>query len=56
MENYIHRENLALFKKRLEEAHTDAERKVLLMLLAEEEANEPPPMTGEKVPPMRTHF
>jgi hypothetical protein len=46
MENYIHRENLALFKKRLEKAHTDAERKVLLMLLAEEEANEPPPKNG----------
>jgi hypothetical protein len=30
MEKYIHRENLALFKKRLGEPHTDAEREVLM--------------------------
>jgi hypothetical protein len=35
-----------MIRKRLEEAHTDAERKVLLRLLAEEEANEPPPKNG----------
>jgi hypothetical protein len=46
MEKYIHRENLTLFKKRLAEAHTDAERVVLLKLLAEEEAKEPPPKNG----------
>ncbi len=43
MEEFIHRENLALFNKRLAEPHTDAEREVLLKLLAEEEAKEPPP-------------
>jgi hypothetical protein len=46
MEKYIHRENLTLFKKRLAEAHTDAEREVLLKLLAEEAAKEPPPKNG----------
>ena len=33
----------ALFKKRLAEPHSDAERDVLLKLLADEEAKEPPP-------------
>ena len=42
MEKYIHRENLTLFKKRLAESHSNAEREVLLKLLAEEEAKEPP--------------
>ena len=37
MEKFIHRENLALYKKRLAEPHTDAEREVLLRLLTEEE-------------------
>ena len=41
MDKYIHRENLTLFKKRLAEAHTDAEREVLLKLLADEEGKEP---------------
>ena len=41
MEKFIHRENLALYKKRLAEVHTDAEREVLLKLLADEEAKEP---------------
>ena len=43
MEKYIHRENLTLFRKRFAESHSDAEREVLLKLLAEEEAKEPPP-------------
>jgi hypothetical protein len=43
MEKFIHRENLALFRKRLAEPHSDAERQVLLKLLADEEAREPPP-------------
>ncbi len=42
MEKFIHRENLALFKKRLAEPHSDAEREVLLKLIADEEAKEPP--------------
>jgi hypothetical protein len=41
MDKYIHRENLTLFKKRLAEARTDAEREVILKLLADEEAKEP---------------
>jgi len=46
MEKYIHRENLTLFKRRLSEAHTDAEREVVLKLLANEEAKEPSPKNG----------
>ena len=43
MEEFIRRENLTLFKKRLEEQHrTDQEREVLKKLLAEEEAKERP--------------
>lgn len=40
MEKFIHRENLALYKKRLEGPHTAAEREVLLKWLAEEEQKE----------------
>ena len=40
MDRYIHRENLSLLRKRLSEAHDDATHKVLLKLLAEEEAKE----------------
>jgi hypothetical protein len=43
MERFIHRENLALFKKRLAEPCDDARRQLLLRLLAEEEAREIPP-------------
>jgi hypothetical protein len=43
MERFIHRENLALYRKRLTEAHSEAEHEVLLKLLAEEEAKESPP-------------
>ena len=46
MQEFIHRENLALFKQRLAEAHTDAEREVLVRLLAEEVVREPPPKNG----------
>ena len=48
MEKFIHLQNLALYRKRLAEAQTDAERKVLLKLLAEEEAKEPPPPPPKK--------
>jgi len=41
MDKYVHRENLTLFKKRLAEARTDAEREVILKLLTEEQAKEP---------------
>ena len=46
VEKFIHRENLALFKKHLAESHTDAEREILLKLLADEEAKEPRPKNG----------
>jgi hypothetical protein len=46
MERYIHRENLALFKRRLMEQCTDAQRGTLMKLLADEEAKKPPPQTA----------
>lgn len=46
MEKYIHLQNLILFKKRLAEPHSEAERKMILKLLADEEAKEPPPKNG----------
>lgn len=46
MEKFIHRENLALFRKRLSQPHDDAERQVLLKLLAEEEAKDLPRSKG----------
>lgn len=48
MDRFIDGENLALFKKHLAEARTDAEREVLLKLLAEEEAKDP--LLSERVP------
>ena len=58
MEKYIHRENLTLFKKRLAESHSNAEREVLLKLLAEErlrqaiiEAQSAKPAREERVAP-----
>lgn len=38
MDKFIHRENLALYKKRLAEATDERTRQLLLKLLAEEEA------------------
>jgi hypothetical protein len=46
MEEFIHQQNLALFKKRLAEPHTDAEREMLVRLLPDEQAKEPPPKNG----------
>jgi hypothetical protein len=43
METFIHSENLALYRRRLAEPHTEAEREVLLKLLAEEQARAPAP-------------
>ena len=43
MEKYIHRENLALLRKHLAEPHSDAERKILLKLLMDEETKDPSP-------------
>jgi len=42
MDKLIHRENLALLRKRLAETPDDATRQVLLKLLTEEVAKEPP--------------
>jgi hypothetical protein len=42
MDKYIHRENLALFKKRFAEAKDEAQRQIVAKLLAEEEAKDPP--------------
>ena len=50
MEKFVHQENLALLKKGLAEPHADAEREVLLRLLAEEQAKEPPPKNGSLKP------
>ena len=40
MDKFIHRENLALYRKRLAEGPDDATREVILKLLAEEEAKD----------------
>jgi hypothetical protein len=47
MDKFIHRENLALFRKCLAETRDDAERKVLLKLLADEEAKDAPAKNRE---------
>jgi hypothetical protein len=38
MEDYIHRENMALLRRRLSETSGESQRQVLLKLLAEEDA------------------
>ena len=40
MEEFIHRENLIIFKRRLAEARNDAHRQMLAKLLSEEEARD----------------
>ena len=40
MEKFVHRENVALYKKCLSEPHTEEERKVLVKLLADEVAKD----------------
>jgi len=42
VEKFIQRENVALYEKCLSGPHTDAERKVILKLLAEEQAKHAP--------------
>jgi len=46
MDKYIHRENLALFKKRLAEAKDESQRQIVAQLLAAEEAKDLPPKVG----------
>ena len=38
MEDFVHRENLIIFKRRLTDAKSDVHRQLLLKLLAEEES------------------
>jgi hypothetical protein len=40
MDKFIHRENLALYRKRLAEDPDDATREIILRLLAQEEAKD----------------
>lgn len=42
MEEFLRPENLIIFRRRLAEASSDAQRQVLLKLLADEEAREQP--------------
>jgi hypothetical protein len=48
MDKFILRENVALFRKRLAETQDDATRKVILKLLAEEEAKDSAPPKERK--------
>jgi hypothetical protein len=47
MENFIHRENIALFERRLAETKDATVRSMLLRLLAEEHAKDPAPKPGK---------
>jgi hypothetical protein len=49
MEDFVHRENLIIFKRRLAESNTDSQRQILLKLLADEEARGGP-STPEAAP------
>ena len=46
VEKFIQRENVTLYRKRLAQPHTEAEHKVLLKLLADEEAKAAAPSRG----------
>ena len=46
MDKFIHGQNIALYKKRLLAPITDAERRVIQKLLAEEEAKDLAPPKG----------
>ncbi len=41
MENFIHREKIAIYRRRLAETQDETRRQLLLKLLAEELASEP---------------
>jgi hypothetical protein len=47
MDDFIHRENLALFKRKLAEARDEGTRLMLMKLIAEEEAK---PSLAPKIP------
>lgn len=42
MERFIHRQNIRHFRRLLEETNEEAKRKIILQLLAQEEAKEDP--------------
>ena len=42
LDNYIHRENLVLLRKRLAETQDEKQRAIILKLLAEEEVKDTP--------------
>jgi hypothetical protein len=47
MDMFLHQENLAIFKKRLEQPHTAKQHEILLRLQAEEQARELRPHSRE---------
>ncbi|WP_291686803.1 hypothetical protein [Bradyrhizobium sp.] len=47
MDSFIHRENLALYRRRLVEAKDDATRKVIQQLLTDEEAKDDIPRVSQ---------
>jgi hypothetical protein len=47
MKNFIHEENMKLFRKQLDETTDPEKRQMLLKLLAEEEANDEQPRLGQ---------
>lgn len=51
MEEFVHRQNLLFFRKQLAETPSEAQRVVLLKLLAEEEAKDNGPSN-----PLSPHF
>ena len=46
MEDFVHRENLTIFKRQLANAKNDVQRQLLLKLLAEEESKGGPLPVG----------
>jgi DNA repair exonuclease SbcCD ATPase subunit len=46
MDEYIHQQNLILFKKQIAEVKDEVKRNMLMKLLAEEQAKEPLPKRG----------
>jgi len=51
MKKFIHEENLKLFRERLAETTDPEKRRVLLKLLAEEEAGDKQPRLGPSLEP-----
>jgi hypothetical protein len=52
VEDFVHRENVSIFKRQLADAKNDAHRQLLLKLLAEEEAmGSPLSAARDRLPP-----